>query len=43
MAFVAQRQPEHGEEHPLPEGFPVLIVDSTLEQLGKLSAAFSDL
>lgn len=42
VAFVAEKQPDHGEEYPLPEGFPVLIVDSTLQQLGKLSAAFCD-
>lgn len=41
-AFIAQRQPDHGEEYPLPEGFPVLIVDDALEELGKLAAAFCD-
>lgn len=41
-AFIAMRPLEHGEEHPLPEGFPVLIVEKTLTELGRLAAAFCD-
>ena len=41
-AFIAMRPLEHGEEHPLPADFPVLIVDNTVPELGRLSAAFCD-
>lgn len=41
-SFICMRQPEHGREHPLPDEFPVLIVEDTLAILGKLSAAFCD-